>query len=226
MKLTSELSDLLAVFHNSVFLPAVNFYVTGSSWVGLSFFLWKKIFLINLFFKLYNIVLVLPYINMNPPQVYTCSPSWALLPPRTIPLGHPSAPAPSIQYRASNLDWRLVSYRILYMFQCHSPKLSHPLPLPQSPKDCSIHQCLFCCLEWVYLRFLSSSCLGILHLPPPRPLGFSWIKTRFQFLGWRSLTLEETYKAYSRAEGDLLPPTSSGNTSTMGTTSGSDPRIL
>ena len=30
--------------------------------------------------------------------------------------------------------------------QCHSPKSSHPLPLPKSPKDCSIHQCLFCCL--------------------------------------------------------------------------------
>ena len=27
------------------------------------------------------------------------------LPLHTIPLGHPSAPAPSIQYRASNLDW-------------------------------------------------------------------------------------------------------------------------
>ena len=27
-----------------------------------------------------------------------------LLPPHTIPLGRPSAPAPSIQYRASNLD--------------------------------------------------------------------------------------------------------------------------
>jgi len=25
--------------------------------------------------------LVLPYINMHPPQVYTCSPSWTLLPP-------------------------------------------------------------------------------------------------------------------------------------------------
>ena len=70
----------------------------------------------------------------------------SLLPPHTIPLGHPSAPAPSIQYRASNLDWRLVSYMILYMFQCHSPKSSHPLPPPQSPKDCSIHHCLFCCL--------------------------------------------------------------------------------
>ena len=70
----------------------------------------------------------------------------SLLPPRTIPLGHPGAPAPSIQYHALNLDWWLVSYMILYMFQCHSPKSSHPLPLPQNPKDCTIHQCLFCCL--------------------------------------------------------------------------------
>jgi len=67
---------------------------------------------------------------------YTCvshpEPS-SLLPPHTIPLGRPSASAPSIQYCASNLDWRLVSYMIVYMFQCHSPKSSHPLPLPQSP---------------------------------------------------------------------------------------------
>ena len=80
---------------------------------------------------------------------YTCVPHpepSSILPPHTIPLGRPGAPAPSIQYRASNLDWRLVSYMILYVFQCHSPKSSHPLPLPQSPKDCSIHQCLFCCL--------------------------------------------------------------------------------
>ena len=86
-------------------------------------------------FKLYNIVLVLPNIEMNPPQVYLCShpePS-SLLPPHTLPLGRPSAPAPSIQYRASNLDWWLISYMILYMFQCHSPKYPHPLPLPQSP---------------------------------------------------------------------------------------------
>ena len=68
------------------------------------------------------------------------------LPPRTIPLGHPSAPALSIQYHASNLDWRFVSHMILYMFQWHSPKSSHPHPHPQSPKDCSIHLCLFCCL--------------------------------------------------------------------------------
>ena len=44
-----------------------------------------------------------------------------------------------------NLDWRFISYMILYMFQCHSPKSSHPCPLPQSAKDYSIHLCLFCC---------------------------------------------------------------------------------
>ena len=92
---------------------------------------------------------------------YTCVPHpelSSLLPPHTIPLGCPSAPAPSIQYCASNLDWWLVSYMILYIFQCHPPKSSHPLPLPQSPKDCSIQQCLFCCLVYrvIVTIFLNS----------------------------------------------------------------------
>jgi len=38
------------------------------------------------------------------------------LPPHTIPLGHPRAPAPSFLYPASNLDWWFISYMILYMF--------------------------------------------------------------------------------------------------------------
>ena len=68
------------------------------------------------------------------------------LPPHNISLGHPHAPAPSMLYPASDTDWWFVSHMILYMFQCHSPKSSHPLPLPQSPKVRSIHLCLFCCL--------------------------------------------------------------------------------
>ena len=72
------------------------------------------------------------------------------LPPHIISLDHPPAPAPSILYPASNIDWRFVSYMIVYMFQCHSPKSSHPLPLPQSPKVCSTHLCLFCCLASFY----------------------------------------------------------------------------
>ena len=114
---------------------------------GFEEWVWKCFFLCNFLkkfiycfkfyfiFKLYIIVLVLPNIKMNPSQVYMFShtePSY-LLPPHTIPLDCPSALAPSIQYHASNLDWQLVSYMILYMFQCHSPKSSHRLPLPQSP---------------------------------------------------------------------------------------------
>ena len=48
------------------------------------FFFLSCVWLFYLFiylFLLYNIVLVLPYINMHPPRVYTCSPSWTPLPP-------------------------------------------------------------------------------------------------------------------------------------------------
>ena len=80
------------------------------------------------------------------------------LPPHPIPLGHPSAPAPSTLFHASNLDWQFISHMILYMFQCHSPIASSPHPLPQSPKDCSIHLCLFCCLAYrvIVTIFLNS----------------------------------------------------------------------
>ena len=104
------------------------------------------------FILLYNTVLVLPYIDVNPPRVYTSSQSWIPLhlPPHIISLDHPHAPAPSILYPASNRYWRFISYMIVYMFQCHSPKSSHPLPLPlsQSPEVRSIHLCLFCCLTY------------------------------------------------------------------------------
>ena len=49
---------------------------TGSSDFNIFFF-----FLFFSFFLLYNIVLVLPYINMHPPRVDMCSPAWTPLPP-------------------------------------------------------------------------------------------------------------------------------------------------
>ena len=51
----------------------------GLEWkLTFSSFLFIKFYFI---FKLYNIVLVLPSIKMNPPKVYMCSPSWTLLHP-------------------------------------------------------------------------------------------------------------------------------------------------
>ena len=59
---------------------------------------------------------------------------------------------------ASNLDWRSISHMIIYMFQCYSLKSSHPHLLPQSPRVCSLHLCLFCCLLYrvIVTIFLNS----------------------------------------------------------------------
>ena len=62
-----------------------------SNFSSLCFSVFLIFFKFYFIFKLYIIVLVLPNIKMNPPQVYMCSPSWTLLPPHSIPLGRPSA---------------------------------------------------------------------------------------------------------------------------------------
>ena len=101
---------------------------------------------------------------------FTCVPHpepHSHLPPHLIPLGHPSAPALSTLSHASNLDWQSVSHMILYMFQWYSLISSHPCLLPQSPKDCSIHLCLFCYLAYrvIITIFLNSIyiCASILY---------------------------------------------------------------
>jgi len=81
----------------SFLYPASNLYWQFVSYI-IHFFFFT--FLFYFIFKLYIIVLVLPNIKMNPPQVYMCSPSWTLLPP----------PSP---YHPSGLS------------QCSSPK--HPV---------------------------------------------------------------------------------------------------
>ena len=53
-------------------------------------------------------------------------------PPCTTPMGYPSAPAPNILYPASNLDWRFISYMILYI--CFNAILPNHPPLP-SPTE-------------------------------------------------------------------------------------------
>ena len=85
---------------------------------------------------------------LNPPPSFLPVPSlWV------VPVHQPQAS--SIMHRT----WTGDSFHIwYYTFQCHFPKSSHPLPLPQSPKDCSIHQCLFCSLVYrvIVTIFLNS----------------------------------------------------------------------
>ena len=79
------------------------------------------------FLLLYNIVLVLLYTNMNPPQVYTCSPSWTPLPT--------SLPIPSLwvipvhQPQASRIlhwTWTGDSFFIWYYTSFNAILPNHP----------------------------------------------------------------------------------------------------
>ena len=83
------------------------------------------------------------------------------LPAHPIPLGQPSAPALTTRPHASNLDWRFISHMIIYMFQCHSPISSCPRPLPQSPKDGSIHLCL---LWYLTYRVITTIFLNSIYM--------------------------------------------------------------
>ena len=90
-----------------------------------------------------------------------------LNPPPTPSAYHPSGSSqctsPKHPVFALNLDWWSISRKIIYMFQCHSPKSSHLCSPPQSPKDCSIHLCLFCCLTYRVIRVLKSSSFSYLQ---------------------------------------------------------------
>ena len=83
------------------------------------------------------------------------------LPPHPIHLDYPSAPALSVLFHALNLDWPSISHMVICMFQCYSLKSSHPHLPPQSPKVCSLHLCLFCCLTYrvIITIFLNSICM-------------------------------------------------------------------
>ena len=101
--------------------------------------------------------------------ILTCVPKHeppSHLPPHNISLGHPHAPAPSMLYPASDIDWWFNSYMIVYMLECHSPKSSYPLPLPLSPKVHYTQLCLFSCLAYrviIAIFLIPYICVSILY---------------------------------------------------------------
>ena len=132
-------------------------FICSIFWWGLDNFFLILIFTLFCFIILYSFCHTLTWFSHG--CTWVPNPEHpSHLSPHIISLYHPRAPAPSILYPVSNIDWQLVSYLIVYMFLCHSPKSSHPLPLPQSLKVRSIHLCLFCCLAYrvIITIFLNS----------------------------------------------------------------------
>ena len=89
---------------------------------------------IYLFILLYNIVFVLPYIDMNLPWVYMCSPSWTPLPPPS-----PSHPSGSSQCTSPEHPVSCIEPGLAIRFTYDNLHVSMPfshiiLPLP-SPTE-------------------------------------------------------------------------------------------
>ena len=105
--------------------------------------------------------MVLPYINMNllyhhTTQVYTCSPFRTPLPPPSPYHRSGSSQCTSPKHPVSCIEPGLVIHflhDIIHVSMPFSQIIPH-LPLPQSPKDCSIHLCLFYCLTYRDIRDL------------------------------------------------------------------------
>ena len=96
----------------------------------------------------------------------TCVPPSLNLTPISLPI--PSlccrrAPALSALLHASNLHWLSILHMVIYMFQCSSLILSHPWPLAHSPKVCSLHLCLFCCLAYRVYRLSKFHIYALIH---------------------------------------------------------------
>ena len=106
-----------------------------------------------LFFNL-TILYCFCHISKGVHHRYTCIPHpepSSLLPPYTIPLGRPSAPAPSIQYHALNLDWRLISYMIIVHVSMPFSQIIPPSPSPTESKR----------LFYTFSFYLVSCCMNI-----------------------------------------------------------------
>ena len=89
-------------------------------------------------------VLVFPIPN-SPPTSLPIPSLWV------IPVHQPQASC--ILHRT----WTGDSFLIWYYTWFNAILPNHPpLPLPQSPKDCSIHLCLFCCLAYNWCIYMLS----------------------------------------------------------------------
>ena len=100
-------------------------------WTANELYFFLKFYFI---FKLHNNVFVLPYIEMNPPQAYMCSPSWTLLPPPSPYHPSGSSQCTSPKHPVSCIESGLAT-RFIYDIIHISMPFSQIIPPSPSPTE-------------------------------------------------------------------------------------------
>ena len=113
---------------NSIFAWQADLFFFFFFKCGWTLFFFKFYFIL----KFYNIVLVLPNIEMNPPQVYLCSPSWTLLLPSSPYPPSGSSQCTSPKHPVSCIEPGLATHFIHDIIHVSMPfsQISPPSPSP------------------------------------------------------------------------------------------------
>ena len=119
------------VVNGGFLLQMPSAFIAPPSYHCISLWIFLKFYFI---FKLYNIVLVLPNIEMNPPQVYMCSPSWTLLPPPCPYHPSGSSQCTSPKHPVSCIEPGLATHSIYDIIRISVP-FSQIIPPSPSPTE-------------------------------------------------------------------------------------------
>ena len=133
-------------------LPFIYFFMDFENYTDNFIYL----FLLLLFFYFTILYWFLPYINMNPPWVYTCSPSWTPLPPPSLYYPSGSSQCTSPKHPVSCIKPGLV-IRFLYDIIHVSMPFSQIIPPSPSPTESKRLFCTFECLALLHAGLLLPS---------------------------------------------------------------------
>ena len=110
--------------------------------------------------------MVLPYIDMNLPRVYMCSPSWTPLPPPT--LSHPSGSSQctSHEHSVSSIEPGLAIHFIYDNIHVSMP-FSQIIPPSPSPTESETQMFIYAIYNSLHLLIPTSQSIPTLPYPPP-----------------------------------------------------------
>ena len=165
--------------------------------------------------------MVLPYINMNPPQVYTCSPSWTPLPPPSPYHSSGSSQCTSPKHPVSCIEPGLATHFIYDIIHVWMP-FSQIIPPSHSPTESKrlFYTSVSLLLSWIqgYRKLTSinllyfwnkselSSYTHIINIQYCYPSRLGLLASvQKKIMNWLRLSVGEKKKcAYCRTKQDVL----------------------